>query len=382
MKLIYSILFLCLGAGFLQAQNYEVSLIGFYNLENLFDTIDIEGKNDIEFTPEGSKNYGTELYTTKLRNMARVISQIGTNMSGDGLALLGVCEIENRKVLEDLCQEPSIRDRGYQIVHYETQDFRGIDNALLYNPKYFVPLSSDKLFIQLPDKNGEKRFTRDVLYVRGLLRGEEIHIMVNHWPSRGGGQAASEPKRVLAAEVCRSAVDSILAINPEAQILIMGDFNDDPDNISMAEVLRAADKPFLSEEERVKAEAKLKKLEAKLRSTNTSKKKDALQSEVNQLKANLEMDLYNPYAQMFKDGQGTLAYRGTWNLFDQIVLSRGMLKKEGFYFHDAKVFRQPWMFQREGEYKGYPLRSFVGSTYLNGFSDHLPAYVILLKDVK
>ena len=333
-------LFICSSLG-AQDQQYQVNLVGFYNLENLFDTLDTPDKKDTEFTPSGSKAYGTEIYLDKLGNLDKVISQIGTQYSADGLAVLGVCEVENRKVLEDLVKEEGIAKRNYQIVHHESQDFRGIDNALLYNPKYFKLEESRIVSINLPLVNGEKRYTRDILHVTGMLSGERVHILVNHWPSRSGGEKASAPKRAEAAKVCRTIVNEIYANDDDAQIIIMGDLNDDPYNPSVTKHLGA--------------KGKLSKIK--------------------------ENDLYNPMFKMHKSGEGTLCYRGTWNLFDQIIVSEDLMEEKGFYFKKAMIFKKSWMFTKEGQYKGYPLRTFGGSNYLGGYSDHLPSYIILLKKI-
>lgn len=324
-----------------QNQQYQVSLVGFYNLENLFDTLDTPDKHDSEFTPTGSKAYNTSIYLDKLGKLDKVISQIGTDLSPDGLAVVGVCEVENKKVLLDLVQEKGIASRNYQVVHHESNDFRGIDNALLYNPKYFQLDQSQVYEVELPMVNGEKRTTRDILHVSGSLAGERIHFLVNHWPSRSGGEKGSAPKRAAAAKKCRQIVDNIYKAEPNAQIVIMGDLNDDPADPSVIEHLGVQVK------------------ESKVRNN----------------------DLFNPYYKIHKGGNGTLCYRGNWNLFDQIIVSQDLMEEEGFYYKQAHIFKKQWMFTKEGRYKGYPLRTFGGSTYLGGYSDHFPSYIVLLKKI-
>lgn len=322
--------------------SYKVASIGFYNLENLFDTIDSPTTNDADFLPQGRLKWNTEKYVSKQANMAKVISLIATELNPDGLALLGVSEIENRKVLEDLVAQADIKNRDYQIVHYDSPDERGVDVGLLYQPKYFQVLGSRAVPVHLKDpKTGEIDFTRDILYVAGNMDGENIHVMVGHWPSRRGGESGSAWARAAAAGVCKHLADSIQNIDANAKIIIMGDLNDDPDNKSLTQVLKA-----------------------RRSSENLA-----------------ERELYNPMYDMFKNGNGTLAYRDSWNLFDQIIVSKGLVNKKigGWQLYKAHIFKQPWMFQTEGAFRGYPLRTFVGDIFLNGYSDHMPVYLYLLK---
>ena len=171
-----------------QKTTYKVSLIGFYNLENFYDTINDPKVNDEEFLPEGSKRYTGEVYTDKVNHLSEVLSQIGTDKSPDGLAMFGCAEIENEAVLQDLAHQPSLIRRNYQIVHYDSPDERGVDVALMYNPKYFTPKFSEPLNVLLYNTDSTIRKTRDVLYVYGMFDGEPLHVFVNHWPSRRGGE--------------------------------------------------------------------------------------------------------------------------------------------------------------------------------------------------
>lgn len=326
---------------FAQKGEFKVAAIGFYNLENLFDTLDSPTTNDADFLPGGRLHWTSEKYWSKQGNMAKVISQLATEKTPDGLALLGVCEIENRSVLEDLVAHPLLKNRNYQIVHYESPDERGIDVGLLYQPKYFTVTGSKSIPVMLFDKDSARDYTRDVLYVSGQFDGEPLHVLVNHWPSRSGGESASAWRRGEAARMCRQMVDSLTALDPNAKIIVMGDLNDDPNNKSLTQVLRA------------------------VRSTD-------------KMKAG---EMYNPMYDLFMNGEGTLAYRDAWNLFDQTVLSRGLVWKKagGWQFFKPVVFRQPWLFQEEGAFRGYPLRTFVGDIFLNGYSDHLPVYIYLIR---
>ena len=338
--------FLFLGVAislFAQDKSYKVGCIGFYNFENLFDTLDTPDVSDTEFTPEGPKRYGTAIYTEKQAHLADVVSQLGTELTPDGVALLGVAEVENRNVLEDFVRQEAVRDRNYQIVHYDSPDGRGIDVALLYNPKYFEVLHSRTIPMASYEQNGVPRYTRDILFVSGLFDGEPLHILVNHWPSRSGGEKTTQHLREMAALLCKNVVDSLCAAEPNAKILIMGDLNDDPISPSVKQVLRA--------------------------------KRNA-----DEVRA---CGLYNPMWELYAKGTGTLAYRDTWNLFDQIIASDGLVNKEngGYQFYQARVFNKPFLVQKSGNFKGYPWRTWAGDTYLGGYSDHFPVYVFLLKEV-
>lgn len=320
-------------------QEYAISCIGFYNVENLFDTLDTEQVNDLEFTPQGKNQWGTARYQHKLHNIARVIAEIGTNITPDGAAILGVSEIENKAVLEDLVQEASIADRDYQIIHYDSPDRRGIDVALLYQANYFEPTSTQNFELYMPSDTSLR--TRSQLLVSGNLLGERVHLMVAHWPSRSGGEKGSRPKRIAAAQLGRSIIDSIQAVEPNAKIIYMGDLNDDPTNKSLSKHLGS-----------VGSKKQLKKA-----------------------------SMYNPMWEMYQKGIGSLAWRDTWNIFDQLLLSTPFLNNnsKGLQFYQAKVFNEPFLMQSDGVYKGYPLRTFAGGNYKGGFSDHFPVYLYLLK---
>lgn len=342
MKNIITVLFLLLSINTFAQKNVEAAVIGFYNLENLFDTINDPLKNDEDFLPNGSYKYNSHVYNEKLFLLSGVLSEIGTEITPDGAALIGVAEIENKSVLEELVKQKSIAHRKYEIVHYESPDYRGIDVALLYNPKYFTVVESSSLFVPMPDRDGKPSYTRDVLYVKGMFLGEEMHVFVNHWPSRRGGEAKSSPLRELAASVARKKIDEVLAINPKAKIVLMGDLNDDPVNNSIKKIVGA--------------------------------------------KASIETvkpgEFFNPFYTMYKNGIGTLAYNDAWNLFDQIVVSEGLVNKTetGFKFYKAKIFKKPEMITTEGKFKGYPKRTYSFGTYIAGYSDHFPTYIVLIRE--
>jgi len=323
-------------------EQYPVAAIGFYNLENLFDTLDSPTTNDAEYLPSGHYQWDTPKYLSKQANMAKVISQLGTELSPDGLAILGVAEVENRKVLEDLISQPELKSRGYEIVHYDSPDERGIDCGFLYQPKYFKLTGSRAFPVMLIDeKTGERDFTRDIVYMTGLFNGEPLHLLVGHWPSRRGGETGSAPGRMKAALVCKHLADSLSAAEPNAKIIIMGDLNDDPTNKSLTEALQAH---YKSDE----------------------------------LKPG---ELYNTMYDHYVKGDGTMAYRDAWSLFDQMIVSQSLVSKKlgGWQLYKSIVWRRPWLLQTEGAYRGYPFRTFVGDVFINGYSDHLPVYLFLLQ---
>jgi hypothetical protein len=345
---LFTVLILLSIYSFSQQKSYKISIIAFYNLENLFDTIDNPRINDNEFTPKGERSYGSEIYWNKMDKLATVISKIGSDekpesMSPDGPAIIGVAEVENDTVLVDLVNHPLIKKRGYKIIHYDSKDARGIDVGFLYNPKYFKPVESAPLFVQLPGGAKDAYYTRDILWVKGKLDGEMVHVYVNHWPSRLGGEERSAPGRAAAAMVCKRHSDSIAAIDGEQKVVIMGDLNDDPVSASLTEVL--------------KAKGKIKDVKPG--------------------------GLYNPWVEMYKKGYGTLAYQDAWGLFDQIVISHPWLDKEqkGFFFFKQVIFNREFMTENRGRYKGYPMRTWDGNTYRGGYSDHFPTYLVMLKTI-
>lgn len=327
-----------------QKNDYKPMVVSFYNLENFYDTIDNPIVNDEEFLPSGPRNYNSPIFWDKVNKLATVISQIGIEINPDGPAILGVAEIENDTVLNDLVRHKLIEKRNYKIVHYDSRDIRGVDVGLLYNPKYFKPEASDKLFVQLPGGSKDAYYTRDILWVKGKLDGETVHFYVNHWPSRSGGEERSAPAREAAAQVCKNHMDSILKLEPDARIIIMGDLNDDPVNNSVAGILNAK-----------------------------GKQKDVRKG-----------GLFNPWTELYRRGIGTLAYQDAWGLFDQIIISHPFLEKEqnGSFFYQQHIFRREYMVENKGRYKGYPMRTWDGNTYRGGYSDHFPTYIVLLKKLK
>lgn len=324
-----------------QKKQYKVACIGFYNLENLFDTIDSPDTYDYEFLPSGKKGWTSERYHKKLANMSDVISQIGDEYVKGGPQILAVSEIENRSVLEDLIKMPKLIKSNYGIVHYESPDERGIDVGLIYRKDYFKVLHTSKHRLVFDFDKHDK--TRDQLVITGIFdETDTLNIIVNHWPSRGGGELASRPKRNAAGDLSRHLADSLLAINPNAKIIMMGDLNDNPDNPSVKKHFNA-------------------------------------KRNINKLKGS---EFFNPYYNVYKKGVGTTAYRDAWSLFDQVIISQGLISKDksSYVYWKANIFRKKFLISKEGRYEGYPKRTFSFDKFNNGYSDHFPSYIFLIKE--
>lgn len=326
-----------------QKADYHPSLIGFYNLENFYDTVNNENVDDEEFLPNSERHYDTHVYLDKVGRLASVISQMGIDINPDGLAILGVAEIENATVLNSLINHKDLKNRNLKYVHYNSPDVRGVDVGLLYNPKYFKVLFSAPVFVKLPGGSKDSYFTRDVLYVKGIMDGDTIHVFVNHWPSRSGGEERSIPARAAAAGVVKRVVDSLMAVNAQSKIVIMGDLNDDPISPSVTKTLGAKGK-------------------------------------INEVKTS---GLFNPWVDFYRRGIGTLAYQDSWGLFDQIIISQAWLDKlqAGYFFFRANIFNRQFLVQQTGKFKGYAKRTWDGMTYNYGYSDHFPVYVTMVKKV-
>lgn len=348
MRKILTILALFLmGTAAMHAQNrrYEMHAIGFYNLENLFDTKHDEGKNDYQYLPDGTNKWTELKYQHKLKNMSRVLSEMATDVVPYGCVAIGVSEVENSRCMTDLVNQPSLKARGYRFCHVEGPDARGVDCALIYNPKYFT-VRNVKLVPYVYELAADKdRATRGFLTVSGTLSGEHVTIVVCHWPSRG----ATSYYREAAGRQVKVLKDSLLKDDPKVKVIVMGDMNDDPTNKSMTTCL-------------------------------------GCKAEISEVGAG---DMYNPwYNTLVKKRTGTLLYDGAWNLFDQIVMSPSLLHKEGqqdyntLKFRRHEVFRRDYLFQKDGKYKGSPLRTHAGGAWLDGYSDHLPTIIYLMKEVR
>ncbi|NND88360.1 MAG: endonuclease/exonuclease/phosphatase family protein [Flavobacteriaceae bacterium] len=327
-----------------EKKSYKVNTIAFYNVENLFDYEDDPITFDDDRTPTGKDHWTKEIYESKLKNMAQVIGEIGSDVTGTAPAIVGLCETENRRVLEDLVNQEELIDHDYGIIQFESPDRRGIDVALLYQKAIFTPTNYKAYPLYIYDNNEPTKrvYTRDQLLVSGMLDGEKIHFIVNHWPSRSGGEARSRQKRINAAKLNKKIIDSLWSDDPYAKIITMGDLNDDPTSPSVKEYLVAKES------------------------------RDDLKNK----------ELYNPMEDMFKKGIGTLAWRDSWNLFDQMIVSSELTKKDysTYRFYKAGIYNKNYLANPRGRYKGYPYRSFAGGGFTGGYSDHFPVYVYLIKE--
>lgn len=346
---IVTMLLLGVGSVYAQKKDYLLYAVGFYNQENLFDTCHDAGKNDYDFLPTGAYKWDGFKYSHKLRNMARVLADMGTDKVKGGCAFIGMSECENANALNDLISQEPLMERGMKFVHIEGPDKRGIDCALLYNPALFQPYKSfTKQYVY---ENGDTtHFTRPFLTVQGMLAGEKITVVVCHWPSRG----VEGKFRDWGGKQVRALTDSIKASEPEMKIFVMGDMNDDPDNTSMAKFLGAK----------------------------------------REMKDVKDGDFYNPWWNVLrKEGQGTLSYQGTWNLFDQVVMSKNLLGKPSksyqkdilsdcktWKYYNHHIFKRDYLMQTEGKFKGTPKRTTAGGVWLDGYSDHLPVVTYIIKE--
>lgn len=337
-KILIALLFVFIGTVvFCQKKSYEVYAVAFYNLENLFDVIDdLNNEGDDEFTKEGTYNWTQEKYERKLDNLAKVLSRLGRKYCPYGPAAIGVSEVENRQVLEDLVKRPAIAEMNLQVIHKDSPDRRGIDVALLYNPKLFAVTGYSTHRFQYTDTTYT---TRDQLLVNGLLAGERIHLLVNHWPSRYGNKSSA--LREAAAAVANSVIDSLRSTDSGAKIILMGDLNDDPVDKSCKVVLKA-------------------------------------QKNIRKVKYN---GLYNPMWRLYEQGVGSLAYQGKWSLFDQMIMSGSLVGKDyqTLKYWKTEIFNKNFLVQKEGKHKGYPFRTFSKNTFINGYSDHFPTVTYLIR---
>jgi hypothetical protein len=323
-------------------KNYFISAIGFWNVENLYDTLNDQWKNDEEFTPVGTNAWTGDRYRTKIAHLAEVIGQMATDVTPDGLAIIGLCEIENIHVVKDLVNSPKLKKRNYQVVHIEGPDARGVDPSFIYNPAYFKVTKAVSYAVQLVTDSSHK--TRDILVVSGSFVGEPLTVLVNHWPSRRGGEAASRPNRNAAAKVARRIADSVMKANPQAKVAIMGDFNDDPTNVCIKDVLNCYGK----------------------------------------LKDASDEKFFNPMEKPYKEGTGTLAWQDSWNLFDQIILNKPWVPSgyNTWQYYSVRIFNKPFLKSDFGNFKGYPFRTYSGGAYTAGYSDHFPVYIVIAKENK
>lgn len=332
-------------------QNY---VIGFYNLENLFDIYDDPVKNDSEFLPEGKNKWTQAKYEKKLHNMAKVIRSMADN-NKRWHTILGISEIENRLVIEDLVSQPEIADANYEIVHYDSPDRRGVDVALLYKPDQFTYLDSESIpfdfnsDIDFSDTDTSYFKTRDILMVHGLIAGEHFAFYVAHLPSRVGGKGGNLRSR--GAEIIYNHSREMEAKYPGIKIVAMGDMNDNPTDDSMAKYLHGQER----------------------------------------LENVTPTEFYSPYISMLKAGYGSLCYQGVWSIYDLELVNYNLAhapdgglkiqpvtKNHGKEYYGV-VFKRPWMTTQKGQYKGYPFRTFSNGAFVGGYSDHYPTYIVVGK---
>lgn len=393
-KLLFFTFIFCFLFSFGQKKQVKRATIAFLNVENLWDTIPsadyIDGTKDIhnpafhrsvpldsikllpitedykgqwsdelligkkvvrnqiladDFTANSPKRWNTKSYNQKLGNLAKVISELGRQYTNTNPAIVGLLEVENRNVIQDLIKQPLLAKDDYGIVHYNSYDARGIDVALIYQKKRFSVINTYKKEIKLFNDDGRRSYTRDILVVLGYLDGEKIAVFMNHWPSRSGGEAASLPKRNAAASVLKTEMDKVYAENPGIKLFAMGDFNDDPVSPSLKKVLGAVESP-----------------------SDLSDKKP----------------YYNLMYKLYKAGVASLAYRDAPNLFDQIIVSKNVYSPEKltptYTVFKTEIFAPSYLINPSGQYKGYPLRSWNGDVFTGGYSDHFPAVTVLQKE--
>lgn len=384
---------LCFGMVFSQKQ-VQRATVAFMNVENLWDTVPsfdyIDGTKDVnnpafhrsvpldsidlmdttedyrgpwsnelvkdkkvirrqiladDFTANSAKNWDTQKYNDKMGKLAKVISELGRTYTNDNPAIMGLLEIENRQVVQDLISQPLLAKSDYGIVHYNSYDARGVDNAIIYQKKRFRPTETYKKEIKIFDDEGKRVYTRDIIVMKGLLDGERIAVFMNHWPSRSGGEARSLPRRIAAAAALKAEMDKASAESPGIKLIAMGDFNDDPVSPSLRKHLGAVGDPAeLSD----------------------------------------KSPYYNLMTKLYKAGVASLAYRDAPNLFDQIIVSKNLYSPEkmtGTYsVYKAEIFAPSYLVNSQGQWKGYPFRSWDGDRYTGGYSDHFPAVSVLQKE--
>ncbi|MCE2613404.1 endonuclease/exonuclease/phosphatase family protein [Flavobacteriaceae bacterium D16] len=323
--------------------HYSVRTIAFYNLENLFDTSNDSLTFDDARTPKGKDRWTIKRYQHKIGNLARVISLLGQETSGPGPDIIGLCELENTQVIRDLFSHGQLKEQDYRFIHYDSPDERGIDVALAYRLRSFVPFSHKSHRLLLENEDGFRDYTRDILVVGGMLNEDELYILVNHWPSRSGGESRSSRLREEAAQLNKRVLDSIRKISPNSRIIVMGDFNDNPVNRSIKHILKGK----------------------------------ASRAEL------MEDELFNPMEKLYNKGIGSLGYKDQWHLFDQILLSPNLVDQESghYFFWRAGIFNPSFLVTSEGPYTGYPKRTYASGIYQGGFSDHFPVFIYLLKKV-
>ncbi|MBL85550.1 MAG: endonuclease [Winogradskyella sp.] len=309
-------------------KNSNTHTIAFYNIENLFDIENDPLTNDDDFLPTSAKRWTPKRYDNKLKKLGKVISQIGKEETNLAPIIVGLAEVENKKVLSDLVRSENLISETYSYIHYDSADERGIDVALLYKDEFFKVENSETFSVYLQSETGERDYTRDILLVQGKLHEEDINIIVNHWSSRREGEKETEHKRIAAANVVNNVIARLKKEQANAKVIVMGDFNDNPENESL----------MLLEK---------------------------------------EGHLYNPFSTVLSYNKGSLNHDFQWNMFDQILISGNFFDPDGtkLKFIKAEVFNSKFLTQYHGKYKGQPFRTYAGKKYKGGYSDHFPVYI-------
>ncbi len=390
---ILSAVFTC-GLIFSQQTKVQRATVAFMNVENLWDTVPsadyIDGTKDVndpafhrsvpidslkylettevykgewndenlkgkkvirnqiladDFTENSSKNWTPAKFNQKLGNLAKVISELGRKYTNDNPVIVGLIEVENRQVIEELLKQPLLAKSNYGIVHYNSYDARGIDVAIIYQKSRFKVTEQYKKEIKIFGDEGYRSYTRDVVVIKGYLDGEHVAFFMNHWPSRSGGEARSLPRRIAAANVLKGEMDKARAEDPGIKLFAMGDFNDDPVSPSVKKYLGAVGDP----------------------------------SELSD-----KAPYYDLMTKLYKAGVASLAYRDAPNLFDQIIVSKNLYSPEKltktYSIYKTEIFAPDYMINSQGQWKGYPLRSWDGDNYTGGYSDHFPAFTVIQKE--
>lgn len=308
--------------------------IAFYNIENLFDIYDNEETNDDDFLPTSTKKWTKKRYERKIIKLGSVISKIGFIATEKPPSIIGLAEVENSLVIQDLIKSEHLVDHNYGFVHHDSKDERGIDVALLYNKDEFSVDASETFSIYIETPEGERDYTRDILLVSGILDGDPIHIIVNHWPSRRNGEEESSYKRMIASKKVVDIIKELKKKFENPKIMVMGDFNDNPNDSSIQ---------FLMDNE----------------------------------------DLCNTTEILWTRDRGSLNHDFQWNLFDQIIVSNNLMEpsQNGYHFENVNIFDRKFVSHSKGKYKGQPFRTYIGKKYMGGFSDHFPVYIQLKKPV-
>ena len=315
---------------FKKKKKLNLHTIAFYNLENLFGTIDDPKTLDDDFTPKGFKKWTPKRYKKKVFKLAKTISEIGVDSTERPPVLVGIAEVENEMAIQDLINAEPLRKEAYHYVHYDSPDERGIDTGLLYHKDYFEVLFSEPIALMVYNAEGERDTTRDILYVHGKLNGEEVHVFVNHWPSRRTGDIETDYKRVEAAKTIKLKMTQIEEQFANPNYIIMGDFNDNPDSNSIQLLIK-------------------------------------------------DSNLYNPMEKLRSPVRGSANYRRSWSMFDQILVSHNFFnyEKGTHSFAHANIFDDKFLTEWKGKYKGTPFRTYAGRKYIGGYSDHFPVYIQL-----